>query len=112
MSKYLVNIPFSLSSLCLSPILESDSHKKENRTKIIAGGELELIQQQLSDIRKQLQDVRNAPKDRYNAQQKRAKIEQLLKDQGNNFKRIRQMRDDIYGVKMQAPTYDKTLPAN
>ena len=89
-----------------------EKYKKENRTKIIAGGELELIQQQQSDIRKQLQDVRNAPKDRYNAQQKRAKIEQLLKDQGNNFKRIRQMRNDVYGVKMQAPTYDKTLPAN
>ena len=89
-----------------------EKYKKENRTKIIAGGELELIQQQLSDIRKQLQDVRNAPKDRYNAQQKRVKIEQLLKDQGNNLKRIRQMRDDVYGVKMQAPTYDKTLPAN
>ena len=89
-----------------------EKYKKENRTKIIAGGELELIQQQLSDIRKQLQDVRNAPKDRYNAQQKRAKIEQLLKDQGNNLKRIRQLRNDVYGVKMQAPTYDKTLPAN
>ena len=89
-----------------------EKYKKENRTIIIAGGELELIQQQQSDIRKQLQDVRNAPKDRYNAQQKRAKIEQLLKDQGNNFKRIRQMRNDVYGVKMQAPTYDKTLPAN